>query len=185
MYRALVGMWPSRLTLTLRQRRHVRRVLVIMDSFASSAAPRSTRTFSFPNHHLSLFFFTTKTAHDVMSQRRATSKPSENGKDVMDQAKIDALQQYQDTEGHFSLVRSVKSSMAVLSTTFSTTTRSNPWFSVSQKFPSGRPRHDHEWCLRLLLHLHVSEIPPDERRQLPVVRIDIPRRGSHVRLYGR
>ncbi|KAI0763674.1 CDP-diacylglycerol--serine O-phosphatidyltransferase [Irpex lacteus] len=43
-----------------------------------------------------------------MSQRRTTSKPSENGKDVMDQAKIDALQQYQDTEGHFSLVRNFR-----------------------------------------------------------------------------
>lgn len=103
--RRLSGVAKIDVTLTLRQRRDVRRVLVI-DSFASAAAPRSTRTFSFLNHHLS-FSFTTKIAHDVMSQRRTTSKPSENGKDVMDQAKIDALQQYQDTEGHFSLVRSV------------------------------------------------------------------------------
>lgn len=103
----------------------------------------------------------------------------------MEQAKIDALQQYQDTEGHFSLVRSVMHFFAIHSTALSTARRTDTRFMMSQKFPSGRPRHDHEWRLRLLLHLHVSEIPPDERRRLPLVGTGVPRCWSHVRLYGR
>ncbi|KAI0093958.1 CDP-diacylglycerol--serine O-phosphatidyltransferase [Irpex rosettiformis] len=43
-----------------------------------------------------------------MSQRKPTSKAMEKSHDVMDKAKIEALQQYRDTEGHFSLVRNFR-----------------------------------------------------------------------------
>ncbi|KAI0690048.1 CDP-diacylglycerol-serine O-phosphatidyltransferase [Cytidiella melzeri] len=43
-----------------------------------------------------------------MSQRKTGNKPTENGQDIMDKAKIAALQQYRDTEGHFSLVRNFR-----------------------------------------------------------------------------
>ncbi|KAI0720976.1 CDP-diacylglycerol-serine O-phosphatidyltransferase [Cerioporus squamosus] len=42
-----------------------------------------------------------------MSKRRADTKPA-NGKDGLEEAKIAALQQYQATEGHFSLVRNFR-----------------------------------------------------------------------------
>ncbi|KAI0337091.1 CDP-diacylglycerol--serine O-phosphatidyltransferase [Trametopsis cervina] len=46
-----------------------------------------------------------------MSQRKTASKQngrSENDIDILDKAKMDALQQYRDTEGHFSLVRNFR-----------------------------------------------------------------------------
>jgi len=45
-----------------------------------------------------------------MSQRKAskTSSTGQNGNSIIDETKISALQQYRDTEGHFSLVRNFR-----------------------------------------------------------------------------
>ena len=68
------------------------------------------------------------------------------------ETKADALQQYQNSDGHFSLVRYVHVHVhATLLQTHALTPR--------QQLPTGRPRYDHEWLLRLLFHLLICEIP--------------------------
>lgn len=62
------------------------------------------------------------------------------------------LHQYQDDEGHFSLVRYDASSASQCSSKH-----------VVQELSAGRLGYNNEWCLRLIFDIFVRSLPLDER----------------------
>ena len=80
-----------------------------------------------------------------MSQRKSVTKVEE-----IAQQKADALHQYQDTDGHFSLVRCV-----FLALPYS-------FVNVLQEFPTCRPCHHYEWRLWVVFDLQLCPVPPYE-----------------------
>jgi CDP-diacylglycerol--serine O-phosphatidyltransferase len=79
---------------------------------------------------------------------------------VVDEAKVHALRQYNDTDGHFSLVRFVDDVHETLIQTRSGSFANESWFE--QEFPSRRPRNDHEWRLWCILHLLFGQVSRDK-----------------------
>ena len=111
-----------------------------------------------------------------MAQQRK-SAGSDKGS-VMDEAKVHALRQYNDTDGHFSLVRFVDDAprpLAGRGLRFPLTR-----VNFEQEFPPRRPRNDHEWRLRRILHLLFRQVSRDERPKLSVDRSLAPTRRMHV-----
>ena len=99
---------------------------------------------------------------------------------VEDGAKGHALRQYNDTLGHFSLVRFVENCsqdpqnrrrLGVFATRV----------GREQEFPSCRPRNDHERCLwQCILHLLFGQVSRDERPGLSMDPFVVPTRRMYV-----
>jgi len=98
--------------------------------------------------------------------------------EIMDEAKIHALRQYNDTDGHFSLVRFVNDGLRNSRQTRSGVLLTGVGFK--QEFPSRRPRNDNEWRLRRIFHLLFGQVSRDKRPKLPVDRSLAPARRMHV-----
>lgn len=102
-----------------------------------------------------------------MIQRKAEpAKPEGNDDDQYSSA----LQQYNDTEGHFSLVRSVQTIRHPL----------YPRTDWIQEFPTGRPCDDYERILRIVLPILFCELSPNKRRILPSERLALSTRWAHI-----
>lgn len=103
-----------------------------------------------------------------------SSRMSETNSNDDYDGKAIALRQYEDTDGHFSLVRqAVLSLLAYIQ-----------WLSGPQEFPTCRSCHHHERCLWIVFYIFVGPIPHYERSRLSMVRIGIPPCRAHVRLFG-
>lgn len=113
-----------------------------------------------------------------MSQQR--KKPSLDTEPVADEAKAHALRQYNDTDGHFSLVRFVHATL--------TRRGLRPLLTrigLEQEFPPRRPRNNHERRLRRILHLLFSQVSRDKRHRLSLDRSLAPTRRVYVRFVRR
>ena len=99
-------------------------------------------------------FVTFTTGHEMTEQRKKINLDTEP---VVDEVKIHALRQYNDTDGHFSLVRFVYGTPASRGLGSSLT-----GVGFEQEFPSRRPRNDHEWRLRCIFHLLFGQVSRDK-----------------------
>jgi hypothetical protein len=101
-----------------------------------------------------------------------SSRISENNSND-DDGKDFVLRQYEDTDGHFSLVRRVFP-LSVC----------NHGLNAPQKFPACRSCHYHERCLWIIFYIFFSPIPHHKRSRLPMVGIGIAPCRAYVRLPG-